>query len=253
MDSYKTKLAKEKRRQESLERYFKQMDAIEIKKEEFKEKHRSLKIDESSLSRIWNQVTQHESGTISAWRDAEHCGTGRIYSKSEKERRNASLKSQLLKLNYGVTPIKGVCIENYKSSNAKEVHEDAFIVVDLEDKGNIRKDLIQLGKQYDQDFITWSQPNGKYLAISTNTCPDAYPGKGKVGVTVKLGSSFFGKKGEFYSKVKGRPFIFESVAFDRIDRISEHTPTEIRSITMLAKEAFEEGKKKESLEGSCKL
>lgn len=196
-------------------------------------------LNESSLSRIWKHVTEHDSGTISAFRYASDCGNGQVYSKKENKSRNAKLKSQLLSLGYGVTAIDGTYIENYGSKNAIEVREDSFITVDLKDSGNLKKDLIKLGKQYDQDSITYSKPSGDYYLIGSNTCPNAYPGNGKIGVEIKLGKSFFGKSGEFHSKINGRPFVFESFTTN-LCKLSDFSIPEIRSIKKLAEQSNEE-------------
>jgi len=209
------------------------------------ERYRGIKMEikkykglykESSLSRIWKHVIEHDSGTISAFRYASNCGNGEIYSKKQNKDRNAKLKVQLLSLGYGVTSIDGVYIENYKTSDAVEVREESFIVIDIKDKGNLKKDLIRLGKQYEQDSITYSKPNGDYYLISSNECPNAYPGNGKIGVEVKLGKPFFGSDGEFHSKINGRPFVFKECLLKRIDVLSNYSISEIRSIKHLAEE-----------------
>ena len=143
------------------------------------------------------------------------------------------LKSKLMSMGYGVTAIKGTYIENYGSSNAREVSEESFLVVDLKDKGTLKKDLIKLGEMFEQDSITYSLPSGEYYLISTNKCPDGYPGNGRIGVEVKLGKPLFGEKGEFHSKVNGRPFVFEGAYFDRVVTLLDHYPTEIRGIKAL--------------------
>jgi len=192
---------------------------------------------ESSLARIWKQVSEHDSGTISAFRYARNCGEGQRYTRSENESKNHRLKSQLLALGYGVTPIDGVYIENYDTKDAIEVREDSYIVIDLKDSGKLKNTLIALGTQYEQDSITYSKPSGEYYLISTNKCPQGYPGKGKIGVQLKLGKSFFGKDGEFHSKIRNRPFVFESITQNRIDRLIDYSIPEIRSIKYFAEEA----------------
>ena len=51
--------------------------------------------------------------------------------------------------------------------------------------------------------------------ISTNECPEGYPGFGKIGVEVKLGKPHFGKANkdteEFFSKIRGRGFVFKGI------------------------------------------
>lgn len=185
--------------------------------------------NESSLSRVWRQTQEHDSGTISAYRSARDCGDGEKYTKSEKDRRNNILSAKLKSMGYGITKIKGTYIENYGSDNEIPVKEESFLVVDLSDKGTLKADLMKLGEMFEQDFITYNKKSGEYYLISTNRCPNGYPGFGKIGVEDRLGSSMFGEKGKFYSRVNGRPFIFESIQ-NRLTEILDHTPTEIRSV-----------------------
>lgn len=192
-------------------------------------------IKESSLSRVWSQVTKHDSGTISAFRYAKDCGNGEVYSKNENMKRSTQLKSKLLSMGYGVTRIDGVYIENYKTPNAKPVKEVSFLVVDLKDTGNLKKDLIKLGTYFEQDSITYSKPNGEYYIVSSNKCPDGYPGNGSIGVSQKLGKPMFGKDGEFHSKVNGRPFVFENVQ-ENLTQLSDYSVNEIQSFVLRAKE-----------------
>jgi len=186
-------------------------------------------LNESSLSRVWNHVTKHDSGTISAFRYAKDCGDGEVFSKKENKDRNAVLKAKLLNVGYGVTPVKGIYIENYKSNNEIEVSENSFIVVDLKDTGNLKEALIKFGNEFEQDSITYSKANGDYFLIGTNDCPKSYPGFKK---EVKLGGPMFGKKGIFYSKVNGRPFVFESINSNVISLV-DLSISEIRSIKQL--------------------
>jgi len=192
-------------------------------------------INESSLSRVWKGTKEHDSGTITAFRDRRDCNEGEPFTKSENEKRNGILRAKLLKLGYGVTKIKGTYIENYNTPKAKEVKEDSYLVLDLEDKGNLQKDLVKLGQEFEQDSITFqNHETGDYYLISSNKCKLGYPGEGKVNVKVKLGKSIFGKSGEFHSKVNGRPFVFESIN-NNIQKFSDFGPTSIRSINEFAK------------------
>ena len=194
--------------------------------------------NESSLSRIYKHTLEHDSGTITAFRSARDCNDGEKYTNKENRKNNAILKAKLLKKGYGVTSIQGIGIENFKSDNEIEVKEQSFIVIDLKDKGTLKKDLIKLGTEFEQDAITFSVKGGKsYVLIGTNDCPNGYPGKGKVD---KLGRAIFGDDGEFFSKVKGRPFVFvESASEHRLDTYKldtylDYFPSEMRSITALS-------------------
>jgi hypothetical protein len=198
-------------------------------------------LTESSLSRIYKHVKAHESGTISAFRYAAECNTGDIYSKSDNNTRSAKLKAKLLKLGYGVTVVNGVYIENYKTDDEREVKEKSFVVIDLKDSGKLKKDLIKLGSEFEQDSITFSKPSGEYYLISSNTCPKGYPGSGKIGVEIKLGKPFFGKSGEMHSKVNGRPFIFESTPCEHLVTMTDLSMAEIRGVLALSEESVENG------------
>jgi hypothetical protein len=121
--------------------------------------------------------------------------TDRIIIKKENEGKSAELKAQLLSLGYGVTEIAGVYVENYNTSDAIEVKENSFIVIDIKNKGNLKKDLAELGKP------------------------------------------FFGKEGEFHSKINSRPFIFKENTNNRIDILTNYSISEIRSIKNLAEKA----------------
>lgn len=191
------------------------------------------RIYESSLSRVWKQTKEHDSGTISAFRSARDCNQGAKFTKQENKKNSKILKAKLLSKGYGVTKIDGTYIENFGKSNAIEVKEESYIVVDLKDSGKLKKDLISLGEEFEQDSITFQKKDGTYFLISSNKCEDGYPGNGKVGVEIKLGKPIFGKDGEFHSKVKGRPFVFESVVGAQ-SLLTDSFPTEIRSIKALA-------------------
>ena len=190
-------------------------------------------IKESSLSRIYNQSKEHDSGTISAFRSRKDCGNGEKITKKENKNNSNELKKILLGLGYGVTKIDGSYIENYGSKDAIEVKEESYIVIDLKDTGNLEKDLIKLGQKYEQDSITYQEKDGMYYLISTNECPNGYPGNGKIGKKIKLGKPMYGKDGEFFSSVKGRPFVFENIN-ENIETLTDYYPTEIRSMKMLA-------------------
>lgn len=176
-------------------------------------------INESSLSRVYAQYKLHDSGTISGFRTARNCGSGEAYTMKEKINRNAILKAKLLSLGYGITAIDGVYIENFGSADAVECNEQSFIVIDLKDKKTLKADLKKLGTEFEQDSITFSEVNGDYYLIGTNHCPSGYPGYGK---EIKLGKPLFGTNGEFYSKVKNRPFVFTDIDPVLADRKSSY-------------------------------
>ena len=99
-------------------------------------------LNESGLNRVYQASQKHDTGTMSAFRSSKDCLEGESISKKENRSKNRKLKALLLKAGYGVTAIKGTYIEGYKTSSAREVDEESFLVVDLEDNGNLKQDLI---------------------------------------------------------------------------------------------------------------
>ena len=184
----------------------------------------SEKLYESSLSRVWKHTESHDYGTISAFRYAPDCGNGTPYKKKENLQRNASLLSKLRKEGYSVTAIKGSYIENYKKKNARVVDENSFIVVDIQDKGNLKSTLLKSGEEFEQDSIVFGKAGSASYIIGTNHCPDPFYA---FHTETKLGKGLFGEKGEFFSKVNGRPFVFKE-DFDIINYGVCKYPTELR-------------------------
>lgn len=180
-------------------------------------------INESSLSRIWRKYKEFDSGTISACRGD--------LSKKENNQRTLELKTDLIKLGYSVTSVNGVYIENYGKEDSREVHESSFIVFDHKNSKNLKNDLINLGKKFNQDSITFSNSeDGKYYLIGTNST--GYPGINK---EVVLGKPMFGANGEFFSSIKGRPFVFEELDSGFYDFDCSITSYNISTIQCLKK------------------
>ncbi len=177
------------------------------------------KLKESSLSRIYQHMTEHDTGIITAYRYARDCGEGELYTKKEKQQRNRSLLAKLQNKRYDITSLKGYYVENYGTSKAREVGEYVFFVVDTEDNGKLEIDLRKWGEEFEQDSILFV-PKGrdKGFLIGTNHCPDAHPG---YNVVETLNNPIFGKSGEFFTRVKGRPFVFEEAITIEQKRLPE--------------------------------
>jgi hypothetical protein len=166
-------------------------------------------INESGLSRLTKHMDEHDCGTITAFRSKEGCGgpDDAEYSLDDNKKRNRQLYANLEVLGYGVTRVDGAYIENFGTQDAKEVTEDVYFVVDLKDKGTLKSDLMRLGEKYMQDSILFIPKGGKgSMLIGTNECPSSFPGYRK---TQTYNDRNMGKGGEFMTKVKGRPFMFQ--------------------------------------------
>jgi hypothetical protein len=191
-------------------------------------------IKESGLSRVYNLTQTHDYGTITAYRYAPECGTSTPYSHKENQQRNQSLLAKLRAKGYGVTSIKGSYIENYGTSQAREVGENSFLVVDIQDSGTLKATLISLGEQFEQDSIIFGQKSKAGVLIGTNHCPGGYPGYGQ---EVKQGGAIFGQTGEFMSRVSGRPFVFAENAEITEYGVAKY-PTELRGIVEQSKKLW---------------
>jgi len=169
----------------------------------------AIKLEESSLSRIWTQNENFDCGALTAFRKAENWGEGKEFTKKENEARNKSLLAKLKSKNYSVISLLGTYPEGGKTTKEK-----SFFVVDINETGNLKKDLLKLGEEFEQDSILFV-PKGaikgdeKAYLIGTNKCENSFPGfnqkfefeKGKLGYDSPI----------YTSKVNGRPFIFEEV------------------------------------------
>ena len=161
-----------------------------------------LNLPEYSLSRLVNKMKSHDCGVITASKGK--------YTKKENQQRNKLLVSKLLRKGQGITIMKGAYIENFGTSDAKEVSETVYFVEDKNDTGNLKKDLIELGEEFDQDSILFiPKPGLNAILIGTNN--SLFPGYHK---EIKFSERSFGEPGEFMTKVKNRPFIFEEVLQD---------------------------------------
>ena len=166
-------------------------------------------INESSLSRLWKHNEEHEAAALTAFRKGADCGEGEPYSKKDNAKRNKSLLAKLKSKGFGVTKLHGSYPEGGKT--AKEI---SYYVVNLNDNSNFEKEIIKLGKQFDQDSILYI-PKGaisgdsKAYLIGTNNCENNWLGMGKKEIFNK------GKMGYdspiYTSRVNGRPFLFEEV------------------------------------------
>jgi len=170
---------------------------------------------ESSISRMIDHNNKHDIGFISAFRDYDNCGydengnpcpgedTPVKLSKKDNIKAQAALASDLR--DYGITKVAGVYEEGGKSKK-----ENTYMVVDIKDKGTLKKDLMKLGVKYKQDSVLFIpkgaiQNSRDSVLISTNNCCNNWIGK--KGAIRKTSSGVFGKpNADFETRVHGRPF-----------------------------------------------
>ena len=166
-------------------------------------------LQESSLSRLWRHNEKHDCGAMTAFRTAADCGEGEKYTNADNKKRNKSLLAKIKSKGYGATTLKGKYPEG-----GKEAKEISYFIVDLEDDGNLEKDMKKWGEEFEQDSILYVpkgaiQNKSKAHLIGTNHCKNSFLdyhktdifNKGKMGYDSPIYTSY----------VNGRPFIFEEI------------------------------------------
>lgn len=168
-----------------------------------------MKLQESSLSRLYQHNVNYDCGALTAFRTAAACGTGTPYTREDNRRRNRSLLAKLQVMGYSVTRITG----RYPEGGTVTT-EESFFVVDHKQTGDLEKNLRRLGELFEQDSILFI-PKGAIVQqaraylIGTNHCENNWIGYGK---TQPFAVGKLGRVSPIYtSYVKGRPFIFEDV------------------------------------------
>ena len=170
-------------------------------------------LTESSLSRVWTHMQDHQTAMITAFRDNPDDDEGCVMDPQPVEgedaldknkMRNRDLKATLLNFGYGVTAVEGTYIENYMKKNAVEVKEDSMFVVNLEDDPKFFANLEMLAQKFCQDSVLLvpQAGEGAYLKGTNNSWPG-------LGADEPVGSFTAGKEAEFMTRVKGRPVVFK--------------------------------------------
>jgi allophanate hydrolase subunit 1 len=206
---------------------------MEIDDDELKAGLQSIKkqVTESSRARVLQHVSKHDCGFVTAYRGwiypdgVEHKEENRLnLDKRTNQARNLQLLGYLHNRGYGVTSVKGGYIEGFGSSEAKIVSEHSFFVVDIKDKGNLKRDLKEFGNKYFQDSIlfipkaevTSSGEQVKAILIGTSPRKDIpedffiKPGVEKMIGSFKSQQSQ--TDSEIFTAIRNSPFRFESLS-----------------------------------------
>lgn len=194
----------------------------------------SLKCRE--IKHVWKYVVEHDCGIISAYKTTSDYGSG-AYTLDKNEGRSSVLK-QRLRFHYGIIPLNAYRIEGYGSPSEACIEEEAILVIDLSNRGDLLDELKMLGALFEQDAISFAANEGEHHLISTCDRPEGYPGKGAVGVVQILDSPMFGENNVLHSHVEGRPWIYEVTdnvywrcidsATPKLPCIRGYGPTEMR-------------------------
>lgn len=172
-------------------------------------------LGENSISRLIKHNTLHDCGVISAFipgpdrgdtKEYPQTGAGKnkLYHalnlhKKEMMKRDKSLFNELRSSGYDVTRVRGA----YTYETGEMDREQSWFVVDKDDTGKLKKDLIKLGSKFGQESILYLPKNGKGFFIWTKPNHE-----NKVGWVspVKRGTSYGAASGGYFSEVGSRPF-----------------------------------------------
>jgi len=199
-------------------------------------------LSESSLSRIYQHITEHDTALLTAFRDnasdLSSCLETAVDAELSNKERNRNLKATLLSLGYGVTAVDGSFIENYGNLDKQvEVKEDSFFVVNLNDGPNFTEAITSLGTKYCQDsvLIIPQGGGGAYLYGTNNS---DFPG---IDSTIEVGDFFGGSEAEFMTRVRGRPIVFkEGKGEYKLDIYENHSRNSRMAIRAIAKKVLGE-------------
>lgn len=180
-------------------------------------------LKESSLSRLYRHMQEHESAALSAFRNE--------FTKQENLERNRKLKAELLGRGYGVTRILGSYIENFETPKAIEVAEESFFVSNRKDDPDFALEIAQLGEDFNQDSVLIVD-KGAQDAYLLGTSPEGeFPQYGK---KESVGALKMGGEAEFMSRVGGRPYTFSpedlNEELETYENLSRNSKMAVKSI-----------------------
>ena len=125
---------------------------------------------------------------------------GKIFTHDENRDKNKLLVAELLRLKYGVTPVKGV----YPEGMDKESSEESYFVVNRFNDPNFLNNLLSLGEYFNQDSIYYKpKDSDKGYLIGTNG-NEGLPYHEKVNASkLKIGTA-----SNFMSRIGNKAFSF---------------------------------------------
>jgi len=193
-------------------------------------------LTESSLSRVYEHILEHDTAIISAYRndifDREKCTDNAIVAEEGDENilRSRDLKATLLANGYGVTKVRGTYIEDFDTLQAVEVGENSLFVVNIRDEPSFSEAIVDLGEKFCQDSVLLI-PRGGRDAFLRGTNNSEFPGYHN---DITVGSLKMGQEEEFMTRVGGRPFTFT----ENLETYKALTRNERLAVRNLAKKIF---------------
>ena len=163
-------------------------------------------LQEASLSRVMKHTQERPIAIITAFRGD--------FARKENDARNRKLMTDIRGAGYGAIKVQGKYVEGFGTPEARDGDgmEISYVVVGNQgdSSGNLKGFAKKVGKKYDQDSVLYKDAGDDQLAILIGTNGTAWPGMNK---EVELGKWHPNRVPEFYSKMRGGTFAFESVQF----------------------------------------
>ena len=168
-----------------------------------------LPLDEAELARIQQYVTGRPIGIITAFREEDE-DTGEEISLEQNRYSNRDLLSDLQSTGFrGGIKLQGAYVETFGEPDAKPKREDVFLVQGKPGEGDrLKRALFRLGQDYKQNGVLFKD-NASDTVLLIGTKNGVFPGH---GVEHSVGQWEPQKVGMFYSRMKGKTFVFESIA-----------------------------------------
>lgn len=152
---------------------------------------RSIKsvMSESSLSRVMKWREEHDTGAMATARFGK--------SKAQAKKEKYELQEWLRANGYAYTKFDGYYQEQEMPQASRE---DSLLIVDINDKGNLKEVLMKLGAKYGQETVLFRPKGGKSVLIKTTP-------KGMGKETPQASGTDYGKRGgAAWSEIGGRAF-----------------------------------------------
>ncbi len=170
-----------------------------------------MRFNEKKLENIIPDIEGKNIGIISAFRSA--------YNKEENLSRTKELQNDLNHAGLRFIRLIGHYIEGFGSKAQKKPKKEISFLVfadNNKDDKQLEQFMKELGEKYNQDSVIYkSYDNESATLIGTSKHDEdgnkiEFPGYKK---EFELGKFTLDKMGDFYSKMKGKSFVFESFIF----------------------------------------
>lgn len=175
-------------------------------KELLKESYENVPLNESSVGRVAYHVKGSNIAIITAHRGNK--------TAAENNTRNEELKKLISKEGYGYVRVKGHYVEGYGSPSAKDVNENAFLIIGKRgaDGGKLLSDARKWGEHFDQDSILHKKHDEERAHLyGTSKSEDSFPGYSQ---KFDVGTFHPQRAGEFYTALNSKKTFTFSESFN---------------------------------------